>query len=133
MATPVYIRIYNYTPHAITTEVTDYRDLEDDGSSFNDKTINTNSVLESSTKVKTGAGNGELTITIKQGSLTLGYFKMKDLKNPHEGLNSLEVPTPPSHPYQFTYVAYRSLPNMPEDDRYTYLVINSYPSGSTLP
>jgi hypothetical protein len=133
VATKVNIRIYNYTAHSITTEVTDEHDLEDGGSEFNGKTIAPDSALEGTTTVGTGTGNGELTILIKEGTRTIGYFKMKDLKNPHEGLDSLEVPTPPEHPYQFTYVAYRNLPTMPEDDRYTYLVVNTFPQGSTLP
>lgn len=133
MASPIYIRIYNYTSSTITTEVTDHRDLEDSGSTFNGKEILTNSSYESMTKVKTGGGNGELTITIKFGNATLGFFKMKDLKNPHEGLNSLEVPSPPAHPFQFTSVAYRHLDSMPEENRYIYLVVNSFPSGSALP
>jgi hypothetical protein len=133
MASPIFIRIYNYTSHSITTEVTDHRDLEDDGSNFNEKTISANTAYESSTEVKTGAGNGELTIVIKQGTLTLGFFKMKDLKNPHEGLNSLEVPSPPAHPYQFTSAAFRKLASEPEDNRYIYLVVNAFPTNSSLP
>jgi len=133
VATKVNIRIYNYTSHSITTEVTDERDLEDGGSAFNGKTIAPDSALNGTTTVGTGSGNGELTIVIKEGTRTIGYFKMKDLKNPHEGLNSLEVPTPPSHPYQFTSVAYRNLPTEPEDDRYTYLVVNAFPSTASLP
>ena len=133
MATPVYIRVYNYTDRSITTEVTDHRDLEDSGKSFDGKTIASDAVYESSVEVKTGIGNGELTITIKEGSATLGFFKMKDLKNPHEGLNSIEVPNPPSHPTQFSSVAFRKIDNMPEDNRYIYLVVNKYPQGSNLP
>ena len=133
MSTPVYIRIYNYTDHAITTDVTDHRDLENSGKSFDDKTIQPDDVYESSVEVKTGIGNGELTITIKEGSATLGFFKMKDLKNPHEGVHSIQVPNPPEHPIQFSYVAYRKIDNMPEDNRYIYLVVNKYPEGSKLP
>lgn len=133
MSTPVYIRIYNYTDHSITTDVTAHRDLGNSGKSFDDKTIEPDSVYESSVTVGTGIGNGELTITIKKGSDNLGFFKMKDLKNPHEGLNSLEVPNPPSHPVQFSYVAYRRIDNMPEENRYIYLVVNKYPQGSNLP
>ncbi len=133
MASPIFIRIYNYTSHSVTTEVTDYRDLEDDGNSFNEKTIAANTVYESSTRVDTGSGNGELTIVIKQGTATLGFFKMKNLKDPHKGLDSLEVPSPPAHPYQFTSVAYRKLATEPEDNRYIYLVINTFPSSSSLP
>ncbi|HLG15307.1 MAG TPA: hypothetical protein VJH03_12500 [Blastocatellia bacterium] len=132
MASPIYIRIYNYTNTALTTKVTEQRDLEDAGANFNNITINGGTAYESDTKVKTGAGNGELTISLYQGSVLIGYFKMKDLKNPHEGLNSIEVPDP-SGAYQFTSVAYRHLPNEPEDNRYIYLAVNTYPSGSSLP
>lgn len=133
MATPIFIRIYNYTDRAVTSVVTEHHDLSDNGAEFNDKTINPGSVLEGETEVKTGAGNGELTIVIKEGKATIGYFKMKDLKNPHESLDSFEVPSPPAHPYQFTYVAYRHLDTEPEENRYTYLVVNKFPTGSTLP
>lgn len=134
MASPIYIRIYNYTSSTLTTEVTEHHDLEDDGANFNGKTINHGTALESTTRVSTGKGNGELTITFNQGTSMVGYFKMKDLKNPHQGLDSIESPKPEntSSP-QFTSVAYRHLDSEPEDDRYIYLVINSYPSSSSLP
>jgi len=134
MASPIYIRIYNYTRTNITTSDTEHHDLEDDGANFNNKTINAGSALESDTRVKTGAGNGELTITFYEGTAMVGYIKMKDLKNPHKGLDSTEVPMPvnTSSP-QFTYVAYRHLDSEPEEERYTYVAINTYPTSSTLP
>jgi len=92
MSSPANVTIKNLTKQSITTKVTRDYWVEGDGDSINGKVIpeGENRVFRVVAKTK---HHGELDIDLMGGAegAKLGTFKIKSIKDPHEGEKSLAV------------------------------------------